>query len=105
LHRTRTAALLFSRSHGLGALFAPVNRRTLGVIAAMKSETAKSLAKGSVLCGLALFLGAPYVGLALGVNGPHDSVLVYVAMASGALIFVLGVILALISLLLSRNPT
>jgi len=29
LHRTRTAALLCSKSHGLGARFAPVNRRPL----------------------------------------------------------------------------
>jgi hypothetical protein len=31
LHRTRTAALLCRKSHGLGARFAPVNRRPLGL--------------------------------------------------------------------------
>jgi len=77
----------------------------LGVTAAMRSETAKRIAKRFVLCGIVLFLGSPYVGLAFGMSGPHDSVLVYIAMAFGGLSIVLGVVLALISMLLRRNPT
>jgi hypothetical protein len=71
----------------------------------MRSETGKRLAKRFVLCGLVLFLGVPYVAMAFGMSGPHDSVLVFVAMACGGLSFVLGVVLAVISLLLPRNPT